>query len=80
MAVPRLTRRYGNPTVLVGGLLICLIGMVWLSRLGADTPYWTGIALPMALIGIGQGGSLAPLTAGGALHGGDYSPTASPRR
>jgi len=65
LAIPRLTQRYGNPTVLVGGLLISLIGMVWLSRLGPDTPYWTGIALPMALIGIGQGGSLGPLTAGG---------------
>jgi len=65
MAIPRLTKRYGNPTVLVGGLLIAVIGMVWLSRLGPDTNYLTGIALPMVLIGIGQGGALGPLTAGG---------------
>jgi EmrB/QacA subfamily drug resistance transporter len=65
MAVPRLTKRYGNPTVLVGGLLISLIGMAWLSRLGPDSSYFTGVALPMVLIGIGQGGALGPLTAGG---------------
>jgi predicted MFS family arabinose efflux permease len=65
MAIPRLTQRFGNPTVLVGGLVISLVGMAWLSRLGPDTPYLTGIALPMVLIGIGQGGSLGPLTAGG---------------
>jgi predicted MFS family arabinose efflux permease len=65
MAIPRLTRRYGNPTVLVGGLVISVIGMAWLSRLGPDTSYLTGIALPMVLIGAGQGGALGPLTAGG---------------
>jgi hypothetical protein len=65
MAIPRLTRGYGNPTVLVGGLVVSLIGMAWLSRLGPDTSYLTGIALPMILIGIGQGGTLGPLTAGG---------------
>jgi EmrB/QacA subfamily drug resistance transporter len=65
MAIPKLTRRYRNATVLVGGLTISFIGLAWLSRLDADTPYLTGIALPMMLIGAGQGGSLGPLTAGG---------------
>ncbi len=65
IAIPRLTRRHGNPTVLVAGLLISVAGMAWLSRLGPDTAYLTGIALPMVLIGIGQGGALGPLTAGG---------------
>src|SRR5262245_613276 len=45
---------------------------VWLSRLPPGTSYLTGIALPMALIGIGQGGTLAPPTAAGiAGVGGD---------
>jgi MFS family permease len=65
MAVPRLTRRWGNPTVLVTGLTVSVIGMAWLSRLSAHTDYITGIALPMALIGAGQGGALAPLTSAG---------------
>jgi EmrB/QacA subfamily drug resistance transporter len=42
MAVPRLTRRFGNATVLVAGLAISLIGMAWLGRLSAHTPYLTG--------------------------------------
>jgi EmrB/QacA subfamily drug resistance transporter len=65
MAVPRLTRRYGNPVVLVAGLTISVLGMAWLSRLTDHTDYLTGIALPMALIGAGQGGALGPLTAAG---------------
>lgn len=39
--------------------------MAWLSRLGADTDFVTGIALPMVLIGLGQGATLGPLTAAG---------------
>jgi predicted MFS family arabinose efflux permease len=65
VAVPRLTRRYGNALLLAGGLTLTLIGMAWLSRLSAHAPYLTGIALPMVLIGAGQGASLGPLTAAG---------------
>jgi hypothetical protein len=39
--------------------------MAWLSRLDPETSYLEGIALPMALIGTGQGSVLGPLTAGG---------------
>jgi MFS family permease len=65
MAVPMLTKRLGNGWLLAGGLTVTLLGMVWLSQLAAGTPYLTGIALPMILIGIGQGGTLGPLTASG---------------
>lgn len=65
MAVPRLTHRLGNGRLLAAGLTIALAGMAWLSRVSADTPYVTGVALPMILIGIGQGGSLSPLTVAG---------------
>jgi predicted MFS family arabinose efflux permease len=65
MAVPRLTRRFGNAAVLAAGLAISSIGMAWLGRLSAGTPYLTGIALPMILIGAGQGLALGPLTAAG---------------
>jgi EmrB/QacA subfamily drug resistance transporter len=65
MAVPGLTRRFGNATLLAGSLAVSVVGMAWLGRLSAGTPYLTGIALPMILIGIGQGGALGPLTAAG---------------
>jgi EmrB/QacA subfamily drug resistance transporter len=65
IAVPKFTRRFGNPSLLAGGVFLTMFGMFWLSRLSVDTFYLTGIALPMILIGIGQGASLGPLTASG---------------
>jgi sugar phosphate permease len=65
LGVARLTQRFGNGRLLAVGLTITLIGMAWLSRLSADTAYLTGVALPMVLIGIGQGGTLSPLTVSG---------------
>jgi sugar phosphate permease len=65
IAVPRLTERHGNGPLLAGGLAVTMVGMLWLSRLGAGTAYLTGIALPMILIGAGQGATLSPLTAAG---------------
>ena len=65
MMVPRLTRRYGNTNVLIGGLFLSMIGMGWLSCISVETSYLSGVALPMALIGIGQGGTLSPLTIAG---------------
>ncbi|WP_211462781.1 MFS transporter [Collimonas silvisoli] len=65
MMVPRLAQRFGNSRLLVGGLAISVIGMTWLAQVTADTSYLTGIALPMLLIGAGQGASLSPLTVAG---------------
>nr|WP_315425774.1 MFS transporter [uncultured Albidiferax sp.] len=65
LAVPWLTKRVGNARLLAGGLAISALGMAWLSQVGADTSYLLGVALPMLLIGAGQGASLAPLTIAG---------------
>ena len=65
LSVPALTRRVGNGPLLAIGLACSLAGMAWLSLAGADTPYWLGVALPMVLIGAGQGMALSPLTAAG---------------
>jgi EmrB/QacA subfamily drug resistance transporter len=62
MLVPRLTRKLGNARLLAIGLVIGIIGLAWLGHVTAHTPYLTGVALPMILIGIGQGGVLGPLT------------------
>ncbi|MFF7865548.1 MFS transporter [Streptomyces qaidamensis] len=63
--VPRLLERFGRPRVLAAGIALTTVGMAWLSRLGLHTPYLTGVALPMVLIGAGQGLALAPLTSSG---------------
>ena len=63
VAVQRMTRRNGNGLLLAAGLAATTVGMVWLSRLSADTSYLVGVALPMVLSGAGQGAALSPLTA-----------------
>ncbi|GAA4600660.1 MFS transporter [Actinoallomurus liliacearum] len=65
VAVPRLLDRVSGSRVLLTGIALTAVGMVWLSRLDLGTPYITGVALPMALIGAGQGLTLAPLTSSG---------------
>lgn len=62
MTVPKLVRKFGNTNLLVGGLVFCVAGLAWLGQATAHTPYLNGIALPMILLGIGQGAVLGPLT------------------
>jgi EmrB/QacA subfamily drug resistance transporter len=63
--VPRLIARYGNAQLLMGGVSLAAIGMSWLSRIDADTPFLLGIAFPLAIMGVGMGAALTPLTAAG---------------
>jgi predicted MFS family arabinose efflux permease len=63
--VPRLVQRYGNTQLLMAGVSLAAIGMTWLSRIDADTPFLPGIAVPLAMLGLGIGAALAPLTAAG---------------
>jgi EmrB/QacA subfamily drug resistance transporter len=60
--VPRLLGRIGPELTLVGGLVLALVGLLWLSPISTTTDYWTGIALPMLLIGGGMGLAFTPLT------------------
>ncbi|MER6982243.1 MFS transporter, partial [Streptomyces carpinensis] len=63
--VPRLLQRAGRPPIVLTGVGLTTAGMVWLSRIDLHTSYLTGVALPMVLIGAGQGLALAPLTSSG---------------
>lgn len=63
--VARLTRRHGNAALVTVGLAATFIGMAWLSFIDTDSSYWTAVALPMLLLGAGQGLGFAPLTAAG---------------
>jgi len=65
LAIPRLTARFGNAALLAAGVAVTLAGMVCLSRLTVDSSYLAGVALPMVLLGIGQGLAFAPLTSAG---------------
>jgi EmrB/QacA subfamily drug resistance transporter len=63
--VPRLTARFGGPRLLLVGVAVTAVGMAWLSRLSGDGTYLADVALPLVLIGAGQGFAFGPLTASG---------------
>jgi EmrB/QacA subfamily drug resistance transporter len=65
LVVPRLVARFGNGRLLAAGVATAFAGMAWLSQVSADTPYVTGIALPMMILGIGAGAAFTPLTSSG---------------
>jgi EmrB/QacA subfamily drug resistance transporter len=65
MTIPRLVDRLGNVWPLIAGIVLTLAGMTWLAQLGPGTDYLAGIALPMVLIGAGQGLAFAPMTSMG---------------
>ncbi|MGM0240728.1 MFS transporter [Enterococcus sp. AZ103] len=68
LQVSRLTKKFGNGKLMVIGLTIVALGMFGLSLFNENSNYWIGIAIPMMIIGIGQGFSLSPLTASGIAH------------
>jgi len=68
LQVARLTAKWGNGWLLVLGVVLTLIGMFWMSFFTPAIGYWLGIALPMAVIGVGQGLALSPFTAAGVAH------------
>lgn len=68
IAVPRLTERYSNGLVMTLSFALLALGMIWLSRLDAESGFFVGIALPMLLIGLGNGGGLGPLTVSGVSN------------
>src|SRR3954453_5253290 len=65
LAIPRLRTRVPDAVLLAAGVLLTLLGMVWLSRAGLGEGYLTSVALPMVLVGVGQGLAFAPLTTAG---------------
>ena len=68
--VPRLSAKVGDAALLVAGVALTLAGMAWLAQVEAGSSYLTGVALPMVLIGAGQGFAFAPLTSFGIAGAG----------
>lgn len=63
--VPRLSRRFGDAPFLAGGLAVVAIGTLWLSQFTAEGSYLLEVAIPMVLVGLGQGASTIRLTSAG---------------
>src|SRR6516225_2591192 len=55
----------GRDAVLVGAITTSLVGMFLLGQVRVDSPFISGLMLPMALVGTGMGASLALLTISG---------------
>ncbi len=67
MSAPRLIGKYGAGSVLIASVVAGLTGMIWLSFAMQQASLF-GLAIPMMLIGAGQGGALGPLTASGIVR------------
>ncbi|CAG7619805.1 MFS transporter [Rhodococcus opacus] len=65
LMVPRLSARLSNETLLATGTALTLAGMAWLSRIDTLDTYLVDVALPMILVGAGQGLAFGPLTNAG---------------
>lgn len=64
MAIPRVTRVMDGVPMLMGSLLLISMGMFSLASAGESASFLQ-LALPMIVIGIGNGGAMAPLTTSG---------------
>jgi EmrB/QacA subfamily drug resistance transporter len=57
-----LASRYGARSVCITGLLLVAAGLVTISRVGTDSPYWLMLG-GLVLLGVGMGAAMTPATA-----------------
>lgn len=62
LQVSRLTTKWGNSRLLIVGLSTTLLGVLLAVVIGIHAGYTWAVALPMVLLGLGQGVTLSPLT------------------
>ncbi|MBD7952999.1 MFS transporter [Stenotrophomonas sp. Sa5BUN4] len=63
----KLLPKAGPTAQTLTGLMLIVAGMAWLSQVDASATYLLDVALPMVLIGAGQGLCFGPLTAAGVV-------------
>lgn len=66
--VSRLNEKFTNTQILIVGTVITLAGLVFAAVVGIQAGYWWSVAIPMVIIGIGQGFTLSPLTVAGVAN------------
>lgn len=66
--VSRLNEKFTNIQILIAGTVITLAGLVFAAVVGIQAGYWWSVAIPMVIIGIGQGFTLSPLTVAGVAN------------
>lgn len=65
LRVPQMAARLGTVRLMMISMAMGLAGLVWLAFVSPESSYWGGLALPMLLIGLSQGGAVGPLTSAG---------------
>lgn len=65
LTIGTLAQRFGNNTILLAGEIMLLLGLIWVGLSPVSSGYWLAFALPMVVLGIGQGLVLAPVTSAG---------------
>ncbi|WP_277960723.1 MFS transporter [Pseudomonas sp. RIT-To-2] len=68
LKVPGLIGRFGPNAIILSGLAASSLGLLWLSQVTPESNYWLSVALPMVLIGSGQGLAFPPMTAAGLVE------------
>jgi EmrB/QacA subfamily drug resistance transporter len=58
---PKLLPKFGPKVLMITGGALITLGMLWLTRLSADSGYAVGVLGPMILVGAGTGFSFMPL-------------------
>ncbi len=66
--VSRLSARFSNTQIMIAGTFITTAGMVMAAILKVQSGYLWGLALPMVILGVGQGLSMSTLTVAGVAH------------
>lgn len=66
--VSRLNEKFTNTQILIAGTVITLAGLVFAAVVGIQAGYWWSVAIPMVIIGIGQGFTLSLLTVAGVAN------------
>lgn len=66
--VSRLNEKFTNTQILIAGTVITLAGLAFAAVVGVQAGYWWSVAIPMVIIGIGQGFTLSPLTVAGVAN------------
>jgi EmrB/QacA subfamily drug resistance transporter len=59
---PRLAGRFRPKPLMLAGMLPVIAGMAWLAQVSPATGYFSGILVPMMLVGSGMGVVFVPLT------------------
>lgn len=68
MKVPKWTKKYGARRLLITGLILTVLGVACLPFFKPEYGYWLGIAIPLFLMGTGQGLVFSPLTSAGIAN------------